>query len=88
MQNPLKAGRAALLSVVLLIALAGPAGAGVRGTPGMTVPVVLAKAKPWHFWLAPVLGLSFVGLLLMMLLGYMVKVVMLKYGVKVGRKTT
>ncbi len=79
MHNPLKAGRAALLSVVLLIALAGPASAA---------PVVLAKAKPWHFWLAPVLGLSFVGLLFMMLLGYVVKVVMLKYGVKVGRKTT
>ena len=79
MHNPFKAGRAALLSVVLLIVLAGPASA---------TPVVLAKAKPWHFWLAPVLGLSFVGLLLMMLLGYVVKVVMLKYGVKVGRKTT
>lgn len=85
MYNPLKAGRAALLSVVLLIALAGPASAAV---PGMTAPVVLAKAKPWHFWLAPVLGLSFVGLLFMMLLGYLVKVVMFKYGVKVGRKTT
>lgn len=49
---------------------------------------VLGAAKPWHFWIAPVLGLSFVGLLFMMLLGYVVKVLMLKYGVKVGRKTT
>jgi hypothetical protein len=80
MDSPLKAGRAALLSLVILIAVAGPAAA--------SPPVVLAKAKPWHFWIAPVLGLSFVGLLLMMVLGYMVKVVMLKYGVKVGRKTT
>ena len=80
MDSPLKAARAALLSVVLLIALAGPAAAAP--------PVVLAKAKPWHFWLAPVLGLSFVGLLFMMLAGYAVKVLMLKYGVRVGRKTT
>ena len=49
---------------------------------------VLAEAKPWHFWIAPVLALSFVGLLFMMLVGYVVRVVMLKYGVRVGRKTT
>jgi len=48
----------------------------------------LAAAKPWHFWIAPVLALSFVGLVFMMLVGYVVKVLMLKYGVKVGRKTT
>lgn len=63
------------MSVVMLILLALPGSA-------------LAAAKPWHFWIAPVLGVSFVGLLFMMLLGYVVKVVMLKYGVKVGRKTT
>ena len=80
MDSPLKAGRAALLSVVLLIALAGP----VSASP----PVVVAAAKPWHFWIAPVLMLSFVGLLFMMLVGYIVRVVMLKYGVKVGRKTS
>jgi hypothetical protein len=79
MDSPLKAGRAALLSVVLLVALAGPASAA---------PVVLAKAKPWHFWLAPVLALSFVGLLFMMIIGYVVRVLFLKYGVKVGRKAT
>jgi hypothetical protein len=79
MDSPLKAGRAALLSLVLLVALAGPASAA---------PVVLAKAKPWHYWMAPVLALSFVGLLFMMLIGYVVKVVMEKYGVRVGRKTT
>ncbi len=81
MHSPLKAGRAALLSLVLLVALAGPASAA-------GLPVVVAKAKPWHFWLAPVLALSFVGLLFMMIIGYTVKVVMLKYGVKVGRKAT
>lgn len=63
------------MSVVLLFFLA---------LPGST----LAAAKPWHFWIAPVLALSFVGLAFMMVVGYVVKVVMLKYGVKVGRKTT
>jgi hypothetical protein len=80
MDSPLKAGRAALLSVVMLVLLAGPASASPS--------VVVAAAKPWHFWIAPVLALSFVGLLFMMLVGYVVRVVMLKYGIRVGRKTT
>ena len=80
MDSPLKAGRVALLSVVMLVLLAGPASASPS--------VVVAAAKPWHFWIAPVLALSFVGLLFMMLVGYVVRVVMLKYGIRVGRKTT
>ena len=52
--------------------------------PGST----LAAAKPWHFWIAPVLAVSFVGLMFMLVVGYVVRVVMLKYGVRVGRKTT
>jgi hypothetical protein len=79
MKTALKTGRATLLSFVLFVLLAGPASAA---TP------VVAAAKPWHYWIAPVLALSFVGLLFMMLVGYVVKVVMLKYGVKVGRKST
>jgi hypothetical protein len=63
------------MSVVMLFLLALPGS-------------VVAAAKPWHFWIAPVLALSFVGLLFMMLVGYVVRVVMLKYGVRVGRKTT
>ena len=63
------------MSAVLLFFLALPGSA-------------LAAAKPWHFWIAPVLALSFVGLVFMMLVGYVVKVLMLKYGVRVGRKTT
>jgi hypothetical protein len=89
METSVKAGRAALLSVVLLLAFAGPASAaspaGVRGVPAMAV--VLA-AKPWHYWISFVLAASFLGLLLMMIVGYVVKVVMLKYGVKVGRKSS
>ncbi len=80
MNSVAKAGRAALLSVVLLVALAGPASAAG--------PFVLAKAKPRHYWLSIVLAASFLGLLLMMVVGYVVRVVMLKYGVKVGRKST
>ncbi|MDQ1504074.1 MAG: hypothetical protein QOD57_1801 [Actinomycetota bacterium] len=79
METSVKAGRAALLSVVMLILLAGPARAAT--------PVVLA-AKPWHYWISIVLAASFLGLLLMMIVGYVVKVVMLKYGIKVGRKST
>ena len=79
MNSPLKAGRAVLLSLVVLVALAAPASAAT--------PVVLA-AKPWHYWISFVLAASFVGLVLMMLVGYFVKVVMLKYGIKVGRKHT
>jgi uncharacterized integral membrane protein len=77
MKSPLKA---ALLSVVLLVLLAGPASA--------SPPVVLAAAKPWHYWISYVLAASFLGLVLMMVVGFVAKVVMLKYGIKVGRKST
>jgi uncharacterized integral membrane protein len=80
METSVKAGRAALLSVVMLVVLAGPAQAAT--------PVVLAAAKPWHYWISFVLAASFLGLLFMMLVGYVVKVVMLKYGIRVGRKST
>jgi uncharacterized integral membrane protein len=79
METSVKAGRAALLSIVMLVLLAGPAQAAT--------PVVLA-AKPWHYWISFVLAASFLGLVLMMVVGYVVKVVMLKYGIKVGRKST
>jgi len=75
-----KAGRAALLSLVLLVALAAPASAAT--------PFLLAKAKPWHYWLSLVLAASVVGLFVMMIIGYIVRVVMLKYGIRVGRRTT
>ncbi len=81
MDSPLKAGRAAFLSAVMLVLLAGPVSAAAPSG-------VVAAAKPWHYWIAPVLALSFVGLLFMMLVGYVVRVLMLKYGVRVGRKTS
>jgi uncharacterized integral membrane protein len=80
MDRPLKAGRAALLSLVMLVVLAGPASAAT--------PFLLAKAKPWHYWLSLVLAASVVGLLFMTAVGYVVRVLMLKYGVRVGRKAT
>jgi uncharacterized integral membrane protein len=80
METSVKAGRAALLSVVMLLALAAPAQASA-------IPVVLA-AKPWHYWISIVLAASFLGMLFMMIVGYVVRVVMLKYGIKVGRKSS
>jgi thiosulfate reductase cytochrome b subunit len=80
MNSPLKAGRAVLLSLVVLVALAAPASAAG--------PAVLAAAKPWHYWISFVLAASFVGLVVMMVVGYLVRVIMLKYGIKVGRKST
>jgi thiosulfate reductase cytochrome b subunit len=80
MNSPLKAGRAVLLSLVVLVALAAPASAAG--------PAVLAAAKPWHYWISFVLAASFVGLVVMMVVGYLVRVIMLKYGIKVGRKHT
>jgi hypothetical protein len=48
----------------------------------------VAAAKPWHYWISIVLAASFVGLLFMMVVGHVVKVIMPKYGVRVGRKST
>ena len=79
MNSPLKAGWAVLLSFVVLVALAAPASAAT--------PVVLA-AKPWHYWISFVLAASLVGLVVMMVVGYFVKVVMLKYGIRIGRKSS
>ena len=76
----MKAGRAALLSLILLVLCAGPAGAGSAGP-------VLAAAKPWHYWIAPVLVLSLFGMLAALALGYVVRVVMAKYGIRVGKRS-
>jgi thiosulfate reductase cytochrome b subunit len=80
MNSPLKAGRAVLLSLVVLVALAAPASAAT--------PAVLAAAKPWHYWISFVLTASFLGLVVMMVLGYFVKVITLKYGIRIGRKSS
>jgi hypothetical protein len=73
-----KAGRVALLSLLLLVAGAAPAAAA---------PVLAAVKRPWHYWLAPVLTLSFLAIAALLALGYVVRVVMVKYGIRVGRRS-
>jgi hypothetical protein len=73
-----KAGRVALLSFIVLLAGAAPASAG---------PLLAAVKRPWHYWLAPVLTLSFLGIAALLALGYVVRVVMVKYGIRVGRRS-
>jgi hypothetical protein len=73
-----KAGRVAVVSFILFVAGAAPA---------MAATVLAAVKRPWHFWLAPVLALSVVGLAGMLVLGYLVRVIMAKYGIRVGRRS-
>jgi hypothetical protein len=84
-RNPMdrvKAGRTLLLSmVVLLIAGATPAAAADG------LPLSLAATKPWHFWAVPVLLASVVGLFFMTFVGYLVKVLAAKYGIRIGRRS-
>jgi hypothetical protein len=77
-EDRVKVGRAALLSLIMVVLAAGPASAAP----------VLAAAKPWHYWIAPVLALSFLGMLFMLMLGYVVRVVMAKYGIRVGKRSS
>jgi hypothetical protein len=73
-----KAGRVALLSFIVLLAGAAPAAAG---------PLLAAVKRPWHYWLAPVLTLSFLGIAVLLVVGYLVRVTMAKYGIRVGRRS-
>jgi len=41
---------------------------------------VLAAAKPWHYWLAFLFVFAFVAALLGIAVGYVWKVVLVKYG--------
>jgi hypothetical protein len=51
-------------SALLLVGLgASPAFAVGAGTP-----------KPWHFWIAPILAISFIGIFVALMVGYYVKV--------------
>ena len=75
----MKAGRVAVLSFILFIAGTSPALA--------SHPLLAVVKRPWHYWLSIVLALSVVGLAGMLVLGYLVRVVMAKYGIRVGRKS-
>ena len=70
---------AALFAVLAVLA--------VVATPASAATGIVAAAKPWHYWIALPLVASVLGLFFMMALGYMIKVTMAKYGIKVGRRT-
>lgn len=65
----MKSLRTMILALTAVLVTAAPAGA----TTG-----VLAEAKPWHYWIAPVLFLSFLGVAGLLAIGYYVKVIRLK----------
>lgn len=65
----MKSLRISIISITALLIAAAPAGAS---------PLVLAEAMPWHYWIAPVLFLSFFGIAALLGVGYYFKVVRLK----------
>ena len=65
----MKTLRTLILALTAVLVTAAPAGAS---------SLVLAEAKPWHYWIAPVLFLSFLGIAALLALGYYVKVIRLK----------
>jgi len=58
------------LVAALLVATAAPASASTA---------VVAEAKPWHFWLAPILFGSAVLIVVAVVVGYVVKVTLPRY---------
>ena len=74
----MKAGRVAVVSFILFVAGA---------TPALAAPLLAVVKRPWHYWLSIVLALSVVGLAGMLIIGYLVRVVMAKYGIRVGRRS-
>ncbi|MEY3361520.1 MAG: hypothetical protein RL531_1239 [Actinomycetota bacterium] len=64
----MKTLRTLILALTVVLLTAAPAGASTA----------LEEAKPWHYWIAPVLFLSFIGIAAALALGYYVKVVRLK----------
>ena len=84
----LGAAQFALPGAVDRLRLARERASDAIGEAGVVAPPVVLAAKPWHYWISYVLAASFLGLVLMMVVGFVVKVVMLKYGIKVGRKST
>lgn len=81
----MRPGRAPLQAAVALIVMS----VVFFGTGGVAhaAPGTVAAAKPWHYWTSFVLVASTVGMFFMLFLGYLVKVVALKYGIRIGRKS-
>jgi hypothetical protein len=61
----------AALAASLLVMLAAPAGAATT--------VVADDTYKWFYWIGPILALSFVGWLVMMVVGYYVRVLRPKW---------
>ncbi len=74
-------GRPGLKTVrSLFVTLSVLALLGVGATPAFAVGTVGAGTpKPWHYWIAPILGISFVGIFIAIMIGYYVKVFRPKY---------
>ena len=69
--------RVSLTTLAMFVAIETPASAA-------TTP---AAAKPWHYWIAPVLAASFVLMALALALGYFVKVLNPRHGlIRFGRR--
>ena len=65
-----RVARVAYLSAIAVIALATPAAAS---------PVIADDKYKWFYWLAPILMVSFGGVVLMLTGGYIKKVLLPKY---------
>lgn len=59
----------------------------VTGLPAYASGNLLAVAKPWHYWIAPVLAAVVLMVLLALSVGYFVRVVNPKHGfIRFGRR--
>ena len=68
---PIRLSIALMLSASLVAALAGPAAAAT--------PVVANQKYQWFYWIGFALALSFVGWIVMMAVGYYIRVLRPKY---------
>ena len=65
---------AAALAVTLLVSTVAPAGASTLGTP-----VLATDAYKWFYWIGFVLAVSLIGLLIMIAVGYYLRVLRPKW---------
>ncbi len=65
----MKSLQISIISITALLLAAAPAGAS---------PLALGEAMPWHYWIAPVLFLSFLGIAALLGVSYYFKVIRLK----------
>lgn len=82
-----RAGRAPLVTLIAAIITSTFFFSAAPATAAGRVPGIVAEAKPWHYWASYVLIASVAGLFFMTMLGYLVKVVAAKYGIRIGRRS-